>query len=511
MTDPWRTLRALKPADTECIGLEQRQREWLLACLMRNRDTLFGQKHRFDRIDSTQAYRDRLPLHGYAELAPYIEKIARGEADILFQGKPVAFEQTGGSSGGSKLIPYSNAGLADFSQALLPWLGNLVEAYDLNQGSAYLAISPATRQPQQTAGGIPIGLPDGAYLGPIAGQALMELSAVPAWVGEIPEIEAWQLATLYWLVRQPELALISVWSPSFFLQLLWGLIERQAELEALLKSGGWIADRHLPPDRAALDRFTRYHQDQDSRQLWPDLKLVSCWMDGASRPFAEMLRQQLPQAHFQAKGLLATEGVTTVPNQAGQPLLAAESGFYEFLRDDGEARCAWELEPDLCYEVVLTTSGGLYRYRTGDRLQYEGLEAGLPLLRFLGRNDLGSDLVGEKLTEAFVAQCLAEIPGFRMLAPVTAQRPHYTVITESGNTELVASRIAALEDQLRANPQYAYARKLGQLAALTLTPHLDPLQLYTAQASLQQRLGDVKVPALLPPTMKVEWFMENRF
>ena len=509
MNNPWRTLRELAMTSGSAWDVQQRQSAWLMACLARNRDSAYGRRHGFARIDSVTAYRRQAPLVRYAQLAPWIERMAAGERDVLFAGRPLAFEQTGGSSGGSKLIPYSTESLADFSRAILPWLGQLVTRHRFTRGSVYLALSPATRQAQLTAGGIPIGLPDGAYLGPIAGEALQALSAVPAWVGEICQVEDWQLASLYWLVRKHDLALISVWSPSFFLQLLRGLTQHQTALVELLTHGGQIAARQLAADPRALHRLTRYLQRQDSRELWPELKLVSCWMDGASRPLAETLQRQLPQARFQAKGLLATEGVTTVPNTEGQPVLTADSGFYEFLQPDGTIRCAWELTRDQSYELVLTTIGGLHRYCTGDLVRYEGMAAGLPILRFIGRNDLSSDLVGEKLTEAFVAQCLEGIPGFRLLAPMADPQPHYTLITDGSNLSRSASTLERIEQCLQTNPQYAYARKLGQLGPLTITPHSDPLTVYTMGAALQQRLGDVKVPALLPPTLKVEWFMEE--
>ncbi|MDJ0807222.1 MAG: GH3 auxin-responsive promoter family protein [Gammaproteobacteria bacterium] len=509
MSDPWRTLRNLQTGKAAAIDLARRQTDWLLACLQRNAQTLFGRRHGFDHIDSIQAYQDQVPLSDYAAFTPYIEMCAEGEQDILFEGIPRAFEQTGGSSGGGKLIAYSAASLADFGKALLPWLGDLVAAHELTRGSVYLSTSPATRQPTMTEGGIPIGLPDGAYLGPVAGQALQRLSAVPVWVSEITDVETWQLVTLYWLLRRQDLALISVWSPSFFLQLLQALSQRQAELESLLNNGGAIAERKLPADHNALDRFACYRRNRDSRLLWPELKLVSCWMDGSSRSLGEQLEKALPQARFQAKGLLATEGITTVPDPTGQPLLAAESAFHEFLDCQGQVCCAWELEHRQDYEVVLTTAGGLYRYRTGDLVRYQGLSADLPILSFIGRNDLGSDLVGEKLTEAFVAQCLEGIPGFRMLAAASTPRAHYTVITPGDNAQRVVSRLAELEARLHANPQYAYARKLGQLGALTVTAHPDPLRTYTTQAARQQRLGDVKVPALLPPTMQIDLFLEN--
>ena len=311
------------------------------------------------------------------------------------------------------------------------------------------------------------------------------------------------------MLRRHDLVLISVWSPSFFLQLLQGLDERQPALKALLQNGGALAERQLPADHAALERFTGYLRNRDSRKLWPELKLVSTWMDGSSRSLAEQLQQALPQARFQPKGLLATEGVTTVPKRKNLPVLTLDSGFYEFLREDGKTLCAWELEPGQTYEVVLTTAGGLYRYRSGDLVRYAGAVEDLPVLRFLGRNDLCSDLVGEKLTEAFVAQCLVDIPGFRMLAPVAARQPHYTVIADRLEQDRVYERLARIEDRLCSNPQYAYARKLGQLGPLSITSHSNPLMIYTGLAVVRQRLGEIKLPALLPPTMPVEWFLES--
>jgi hypothetical protein len=134
----------------------------------------------------------------------------------------------------------------------------------------------------------------------------------------------------------------------------------------------------------------------------------------------------------------------------------------------------------------------------------------VPELHFLGRCDLTSDLVGEKLDESFAAQCLDGVPGFGMLAPVQGATPHYTlIIAREVAARMTTAQFDAVESRLNANPQYAYARKLGQLAPLTLTSHPDPLGVFTAHASMRQRLGDVKVPALLPPTLETERFMED--
>jgi len=56
-----------------------------------------------------------------------------------------------------------------------------------------------------------------------------------------------------------------------------------------------------------------------------------------------------------------------------------------------------------------------------------------------------------------------------------------------------------VEQALCANPQYAYARNLGQLVALTPVGIHQPLARWFARGVARgQRLGDIKLPALGP-------------
>ena len=509
MTSAWQRLSELGDK-LRCRGdVMTRQETWLRACMEHNRATDYGQQHGFGQIRSAEEFRERVPLVTYEDLIPRIERVASGEADVLFKGISIAFERTGGSTGGNKLIPYSKASLLDFRSAILPWLADATVAYGLASGCAYWAISPATRSPEQTRGGTPVGLPDGAYLGNEALPAFADLSAVPPWLGGIASVHDWQLATLYWLIRRNDLELISVWSPTFFLALLDRLEQPVGELKTLLHLGGRIIGQVLPPDVSALRRLNEYIRSKDARSLWPSLKLVSCWADASSKPFFNELRKRLPHAAFQGKGLLATEGVVTVPNQEGHPVLAADSGFFEFFGQDGRSRFAHELLSGERYEVVMTTSGGLYRYRTGDCVACEGFTNTLPVLRFMGRNGLVSDMVGEKLTEEFVTDCLKDIGGFRMLLPCVRGRPKYVLVVDE-RSEIKPGLIAAsIEACLSRNPQYAYARRMGQLDELSIVLVAHPWESYQRRAVERgARIGDVKAPSLSPEKDWLETFLE---
>ena len=423
---------------------------WLSTLLERNRHCHYLAQ--FGSPRTLEQYRTQVPLCTYEDLAAPIAQIVQGASDVLFAGRPVAYERTGGSSGGSKLIPYSRQGLQDFQRCLLPWLSQTVQTHGI-AGRAYFATSPATR-PAEILHGVPVGLPDGAYLGEQAGTVLLAQSAVPWQVGQLRDVDEWRRQTVAHLRAAHDLELISVWSPTFLLRLLDDIPE--------------------------------------APQCWPRLKCISCWASGAAERHAQALQQCLPQAAIQPKGLLATEGVVTVPDAQNRPVLV-QHGFAEFLQGH-TAHLAEALQAGQAYEVVLTTASGLYRYRTGDQVRCNGhADNGQPVLEFIGRGSLCSDLVGEKLTETFVAHCLRDWQGFALLLP-DATHCGYVLVCEQepSNTQL-----AALEQALSTNPQYAYARSMGQLPPLRLLlrPRASSIveQTLLAQGT---RLGDIKPLAL---------------
>jgi hypothetical protein len=439
--NPWLRLAAAQPTGSAQPWLERLLRRNSAAAYLRS----FGSPH-------TEAeFRASVPVVSYEDLLPWIERITDGQPDQLFAGVPIAFERTAGTTAGGKLIPYSTYGLQDFRYALLPWLVGTARRYGV-AGKVYLSISPATRKAEKAAG-IPIGLSDGAYLGEAAAAVLSELTSVPFHVAGLPDIDAWRSQTLKHLKAARDLELISVWSPTFLLRLL----------------------DELP----------------DPREIWPNLKIVSCWTNASSAIAARELGKRLPHAHLQPKGLLSTECVVTVPDDDERPTLTTH-GFFEFEDADG-VHLPGDLQSGRQYQVIATTASGLYRYRTGDLVRYEGRSRqGRPILEFVGREGLVSDLVGEKLSEPFVERCLEGVPGFRFVTP-RPQGGGYVLAVEA-RINIVVEQI---EEKLCANPQYAYARRLGQLAALQLLPVTGLYDRYVdAELKRGVRLGDIKPLAL---------------
>lgn len=71
------------------------------------RPTAFGRDHGFDTIKSYDDFKKQVPIRDYEDLKPYIERVLKGEPDVLWTDKPAYFAKTSGTTSGTKYIPIS--------------------------------------------------------------------------------------------------------------------------------------------------------------------------------------------------------------------------------------------------------------------------------------------------------------------------------------------------------------------------------------------------------------------
>ena len=473
------------------------QTKLLTGLIRRNAGTEFGRRWRFDAVRSAEDYRRRVPLSTYDDYQSDISRIMRGEQGVLTSDPVFLLEPTSGSTGPTKLIPYTRSLKAEFRRAIAPWVVDLFRRDPrLLSGKSYWSVSPVSRSSECSGAAVPIGFEDDSeYLGVVGRKLVQAALAVPTDVRFIEDMNAFRYVTLLFLLRCRSLSILSVWHPSFLTLLLKPLSEWADQL-----SGDIAAGRITPPtpvSAALMDRLQarlrpdpgrareiRRHLcsgmdlEASASKLWPNLRLISCWADGNAAPYVPALAAALPNATVQAKGLVATEGVVSIPGH-GRPggLLAVRSHFFEFL-PRGEVQgdntlLAHELREGERYSVVITTGGGLYRYQTGDLVDVVGHVESCPLLRFAQKESHVSDRFGEKLNEEHVQQVLdsglAEYnlsTDFVMLAFDDALGDSsYVLFVESRSaTDLELRSLGSYaEAALRLNFHYRYCRDLGQL------------------------------------------------
>ncbi len=484
--------------------------------------TLVARRHpALLRVEHPGQLADAAPTTTWEDIAADIDAMAGGASGVRTRHEVVRFERSGGSSGAQKLLPMTRPFLADLQRGLAPWLFDLYRRHpSLRTTSSYWSISPMGKKAAPTAGGIPVGaVDDSEYLpAPLAALLRQVLVAVPA-LAELPDVESCRYATLRLLIARPDLGFISVWSPTFLTLLLQDLARHGHRLVEDLAFGTCripgaderVADvvARLPltadPVRADLLRRRLAAAGRlDPLEVWPRLSLVSLWTDGESARFAAEVATALPGVALQGKGLLATEGIVSIPLvDAPGPVLCVDSHVYEFRHDDGRVVPAWALADGDEVEVLLSTTAGLLRYRLGDRVRVVGHVGDTPCLRFLGRAGTVGDLVGEKLSSDFVTRVLDEVgaelgrPRFALLAPTRAAPLRYRLYLEGPAPGVGARFAAAVDAALAAGHPYRYARELGQLAPVELVLIEHGVARYEAwRVARGQRAGDIKFPSL---------------
>lgn len=444
---------------------EQAQSDTLARILGVLSTSTWGRRYGLSATTLPADFQQQVPLSVYDDYASSINEISVTGLNPLSSERVKLLEPTSGTSSGEKLIPYTASLRREFQRSICVWIDDMfTKRPNLMRGRAYWSVSPPLAVNRRTASNIPIGFEDDtSYLGFWTKLIARRLLAVPSSVARQSQADQWRLETLMHLIHCRDLTLISVWSPTFLIELIQQLAgplrQRLAgastgEISGLLKSSASAAEL--------------------TSSIWPALAGISCWTDASAAAYVPQLSELFPTIEIFSKGLISTEGCISIPilDSPGNAL-ALRSHFLEFLPADSDSTLRVEqLQIGELYRVVLTTGGGLYRYQTGDWIEVVGFQERCPLVRFRGRAAL-ADLVGEKLAEPFVQDALNRLARseemrfpFALLIPDAVSRTYRiylrTTRTDQHTRALLACRIDSL---LSENPYYLQARQLGQLAS----------------------------------------------
>ncbi|ANI89942.1 hypothetical protein A9P82_11970 [Arachidicoccus ginsenosidimutans] len=120
-------------------------------------NTAFGKDHHFKDIKNYENFVDAVPVRDYEMLKPYIERIKKGEQNILWKGKPLYLAKTSGTTSGAKYIPISKESISNHintaRNALLCYIAQSKNADFTNGKMIFLSGSPELDR----IGGIPAG------------------------------------------------------------------------------------------------------------------------------------------------------------------------------------------------------------------------------------------------------------------------------------------------------------------------------------------------------------------
>ena len=84
------------------------QRSVLRKIVRRSQTSELGRKYNFARIRSIEDYRRQVPLSTYADYEPYVERMMRGEKNLMYTGRNIRYCSSSGSVGKPKVLPKSS-------------------------------------------------------------------------------------------------------------------------------------------------------------------------------------------------------------------------------------------------------------------------------------------------------------------------------------------------------------------------------------------------------------------
>lgn len=412
-------------------------------------------------------YQSKIPIVSYDDILHFIQKSKR-QNKIITSEVIQFFEYTSGSSGSKKQIPYTRSLRRSFTTAFKIWSYDCLQSnVNLKSGKTFISISPVPSSSQKEQSLIQ---DDSDYLqGPLKYLAKCFLVSQPN-LYQLTQLCHFQHILALTLLAEETLEIISIWSPSYLLQLLdyiennWMYLLQQIERGETHING---YDFYHKASNKRLKYLQSLSMPNNIAIIWPRLQLISSWEAAMSQKGANQLRALFPQVIFQGKGLMATEAPLTIPFGSQNyylPLL--QDIFYEFEDQHGNILLLHDLEQGKEYKLIISQLGGLYRYRMGDIVSVNSIYANTPSLLFQGRANV-SDLVGEKLSERFVDNVLNQAPfnqaKHNILIPklLPNSQGQYQLLTDHQPLEAQSN---VLDQALSQSFHYKNARYLNQLA-----------------------------------------------
>ena len=120
------------------------------------------------------------------------------------------------------------------------------------------------------------------------------------------------------------------------------------------------------------------------------MSLLAVWLGGSASVYLPLLKPYYGDTVFRDHGLSASEGRMTIPLADGSSsgVLEFVNHYFEFIPEEEHESArptvleAHELEAGRSYFILLTTSGGLYRYDIQDVVRAWATKARPPCSNF---------------------------------------------------------------------------------------------------------------------------------
>ena len=476
---------------------------YLKELLQKHKDTEFGRKYGFGSIRSIREYQERVPIHTWEEVSPYVVEVKKGNQTALFpkNEKLIMFAQTSGTTGQPKYVPFTKTSYRHYKKY---W--DHMWAYVARE-LPWKPVGKALYFPGDPQEGYFGNIPYGAITAKAYQQQGPLKRALYSYPYQISKIKDYNLRyyTIMRIALEKHITFIPIANPSTIITLFKVARERADEIIEDIQNGQLRDADRMPeefkrlilkklkpnPRRAyELKRILRETGDFLPRDYWKWPVLVICFASGPLRLYLKQLEQYLGNFGLLDFGLLASEGRFSFPMALVQQqegcCLTLESNFFEFIPEDEiENPNPKALTLDQCelgkrYFIIITNYSGLYRYNISDVVEVTGFYGKVPLITFCNKGKHFSNITGEKLSEIQVTESVrraGEKIGYRLVDFVVClhwdeNRPSYSLLKSfhnDDNFEQLQEFVNLVEKQLMLmNVEYHSKRQSLRLGPLIL-------------------------------------------
>ena len=363
------------------------QEETLKHLVSRGKNTVFGKELGMENMGSIRKFQQQIPLRDYNALEPYIQRMLKGEENVLWDKPPSWFALSSGtSSARSKFIPMNMENLK-----LCHYKGMLTIL------SHYVRMFPKSRLFR----GKSLVLGGNRHI-----DKNIETNCCYGDLSAFLTINTPPLARLF-TTPSRKIGLI----PEF--ELKTDLVSRQVIKQNVVSFSG------VPSWNLLLMRKVLELSGKDNlSELWPHMEL---YMHGGVSfdPYRVHFQKLFPSDNMHyLETYNASEGFFAFQTDLSDPgmhLLPNVGVFYEFIplekleaAENGtftQFLTLAEVENDKPYAMVITTNSGLWRYSIGDTVRFTGRNP--HKLVITGRTKLFINTFGEELMVENAEKALA--------------------------------------------------------------------------------------------------------
>lgn len=312
----------------------------------KGRHTRFGEDHKLSLVTRHEEFKQAVPVQDYEGLKPYIQRIIKGEKDVLWEGLPIYFAKTSGTTSGAKYIPITKESspnhINSARNSVLSYVHETKETRFLDHKMIFLSGSPIL----DMSGPVPTGRLSGIVNHHVP--AYLRRNQLPSY--ETNCIEDWETK-------------------------LDSIID-----ETLGKPMGMISG--IPP---WVQMYFDKIMEREGKSIGEVFPKFSLFVHGGVNfnPYRTKLFESIGRNVASIETYPASEGFIAYQDsqEAEGLLLLLKSGiFYEFIPtdtyfDENPVRLTiGEVELGVNYAVIINSNAGLWGYSIGDTVKFVSTE-----------------------------------------------------------------------------------------------------------------------------------------